>query len=78
MTHQCLADATPLILVDHDKGDLSLPFTDQEAAFFVNVDFVNQVALIALMDEDGRSVIAGCGRYIVVQPKLRFKPKKRR
>ena len=47
---------------------LKRSFTDQEAAFFVNVDFVNQVALIALIDEDGRSVIAGGGRYIVVQP----------
>jgi ribosomal protein S18 acetylase RimI-like enzyme len=34
----------------------------------VNVDFVNHVGLIALIDEDGRSVIAGGGRYIVVQP----------
>ena len=47
---------------------LKRSFTDQEAAFFVNVDFVNHVALIALIDEDGRSVIAGGGRYIVVQP----------
>ena len=43
-------------------------FTDQEAAFFINVDFVNHVALVALIDEEGRSVIAGGGRYIVVQP----------
>jgi hypothetical protein len=43
-------------------------FTDQEAAFFVNVDFVNHVALVALIDEEGRSVIAGGGRYIVLQP----------
>ena len=48
---------------------LKRSFTDQEAAFFVNVDFVNQVALIALIDEDGRSVIAGGGRYIVVRPR---------
>ena len=47
---------------------LKRSFTDQEAAFFVNVDFVNHVALIALIDEDGRSVIAGGGRYIVVLP----------
>ena len=46
---------------------LKRSFTDQEAAFFVNVDFVNHVALVALIDE-GRSVIAGGGRYIVVQP----------
>ena len=46
---------------------LKRSFTDQETAFFVNVDFVNHVALVALVDE-GRSVIAGGGRYIVVQP----------
>ena len=43
-------------------------FTDQEAAFFVNVDFVNHVAIVALIDEGRHSVIAGGGRYIVVQP----------
>ncbi len=43
-------------------------FTDEETAFFVNVDFINQVALVALIDEGGRSEIAGGGRYIVVQP----------
>jgi GNAT superfamily N-acetyltransferase len=47
---------------------LKRSFTDQEAAFFANVDFVNHVALIALINEDGRSMIAGGGRYIVVQP----------
>ena len=47
---------------------LKRSFTDQEAAFFVNVDFVNHVALVALIDEEERSVIAGGGRYIVVQP----------
>ena len=47
---------------------LKRSFTDQEAASFVNVDFVNHVALIAVMNEEGRSVIAGGGRYIVIQP----------
>jgi GNAT superfamily N-acetyltransferase len=47
---------------------LKRSFTDQETAFFVNVDFVNHVALIALINEDRRSVIAGGGRYIVAQP----------
>jgi ribosomal protein S18 acetylase RimI-like enzyme len=47
---------------------LKRSFTDQETAFFVNVDFVNHVALVALIDEEERSVIAGGGRYIVVQP----------
>jgi GNAT superfamily N-acetyltransferase len=40
--------------------------TDQETAFFVNVDFVNHVALVALIDEEGPSMIAGGGRYIVL------------
>jgi len=43
-------------------------FTDQETAFFLNVDFVNHVALVAVVDEGGRLVIAGGGRYIVVRP----------
>jgi GNAT superfamily N-acetyltransferase len=47
---------------------LKRSFTEEETAFFVNVDFVNHVALVALIEEGGRSVIAGGGRYIVVQP----------
>jgi ribosomal protein S18 acetylase RimI-like enzyme len=47
---------------------LKRSITDKEAAFFVNVDFINHVALVALTDEEERSVIAGGGRYIVVQP----------
>ena len=43
-------------------------FTKQEIAFFVNVDFVNHVALVAVADEDGRAVIVGGGRYVVLQP----------
>lgn len=43
-------------------------FTDQEITFYLNVDFVGHVALIALLDEDGQQVIVGGCRYIVVQP----------
>jgi len=43
-------------------------FTEQEIAFFVNVDFINHVALVAMIEEDGRPVIVGGGRYIVGQP----------
>ena len=43
-------------------------FTDQEVDFYVNVDFVGHVALVAVLQEDGRSVIVGGSRYIVVQP----------
>lgn len=43
-------------------------FTDQEIDFYVNVDFVSHVALIALLEEDGQSVIVGGARYVIVQP----------
>jgi len=43
-------------------------FGEQEIAFFLNVDFVDHVALVAVADEGGRPVIAGGGRYVVVQP----------
>ena len=43
-------------------------FTDKETAFFLNVDFVNHVALIAVVEEGSELVIAGGGRYIVVRP----------
>jgi RimJ/RimL family protein N-acetyltransferase len=43
-------------------------FTEEEVAAFVNIDFLNEVALIAMVHESGREVIAGGGRYIVVRP----------
>jgi RimJ/RimL family protein N-acetyltransferase len=43
-------------------------FSEAEIAFFMNIDFVNHVALVAEIDEDGRPAIIGGGRYIVVQP----------
>jgi RimJ/RimL family protein N-acetyltransferase len=43
-------------------------FSDRERKFFLNVDFVGHVALMAWADESGRRVIAGGGRYVVVQP----------
>ncbi len=43
-------------------------FSEQEVAFFLNIDFVNHVALVAVVDEDGRPAIVGGGRYIVLQP----------
>jgi GNAT superfamily N-acetyltransferase len=42
-------------------------FTESEIDFFVNVDFVDHVALVAVVDESGRPVIAGGARYVVVQ-----------
>jgi GNAT superfamily N-acetyltransferase len=43
-------------------------FTEEEIAFFSDVDFINHVALVALVEEEGRPVIVGGGRYIVAQP----------
>src|SRR5262245_51780945 len=43
-------------------------FNAQEIAFFLNVDFVGHVALVAAIEEGGEQVIAGGGRYIVSQP----------
>jgi GNAT superfamily N-acetyltransferase len=43
-------------------------FTEAEVDFFSNVDFINHVALVAVMAEDGREMIVGGARYIVGQP----------
>jgi RimJ/RimL family protein N-acetyltransferase len=43
-------------------------FTERERAFFLNVDFVNHVALVAVIDETGRPAIVGACRYVVVTP----------
>src|SRR5215213_5076196 len=43
-------------------------FTEQEIAFFSAVDFIDHVALVAVVEEGGRPTIVGGGRYIVVQP----------
>lgn len=40
-------------------------FTEKEVEYFVNVDFVTQVALVAEAKENGEPVIVGGGRYIV-------------
>jgi RimJ/RimL family protein N-acetyltransferase len=39
-------------------------FTEKERSFFLNVDFGQHVALVALVDEEGRKVIVGGGRYV--------------
>jgi GNAT superfamily N-acetyltransferase len=44
-------------------------FTDKEVEFFLNVDFTNHVALVAVADEDGARVIVGGGRYVITRPK---------
>jgi ribosomal protein S18 acetylase RimI-like enzyme len=41
-------------------------FSEKEAAYFLNIDFVNHVALVVLNDESGKRAIIGSGRYIVI------------
>jgi RimJ/RimL family protein N-acetyltransferase len=43
-------------------------FSEREIDFFLNVDFVNHVALVAVLNVEGRPLIVGGGRYIVIQP----------
>jgi GNAT superfamily N-acetyltransferase len=43
-------------------------FSDQEIAFFLNIDFEHHVALVAQIDEDEGAAIVGGGRYIMVAP----------
>jgi RimJ/RimL family protein N-acetyltransferase len=43
-------------------------FSEKEKAFFLQVDFVKHVALVAVMeDDDQRPIIGGC-RYVVTEP----------
>ena len=43
-------------------------FSDKERAFFLNVDFVNHVALVAVVKEGDRATIVAGGRYIDERP----------
>jgi len=43
-------------------------FTEEQITYFVNIDFINHVALVAELEEEGRRDIIGGGRYVVVQP----------
>jgi RimJ/RimL family protein N-acetyltransferase len=43
-------------------------FTESEIAFFLNPNFIDHVALVAVVEESGRPVIVGGGRFVVVQP----------
>ena len=43
-------------------------FSEKEAEYFLDIDFVNHVALVAVADENGKQSIVGAGRYVVVQP----------
>ena len=42
-------------------------FSEKETDYFLDIDFVDHVALLAVAN-DGRPTIVGGGRYVVVQP----------
>src|SRR3979409_643239 len=42
-------------------------FSDKERAFFMDIDFKNHVAIVALAEEAGRKVIVGGGRDLVFE-----------
>jgi len=44
------------------------PFLGKGSRAFLDIDFVNHVALVAVADENGKHPIVGAGRYVVVQP----------
>jgi RimJ/RimL family protein N-acetyltransferase len=43
-------------------------FYEKEIDYYVNVDFVSHVALVAAMDDGGAPRLVGGGRYIVATP----------
>ena len=43
-------------------------FSDKERAYFMDVDFKNHVAIVALAEDASRKVNVGSGRYIVFEP----------
>ena len=43
-------------------------FTETEESFYLNVNFVSHVALIALANENGQPIIIAGGRYVVGEP----------
>ena len=43
-------------------------FSEREIEFFLNVDFTNHVALVAVLSESGQQMIVGGARYVVSHP----------
>jgi len=43
-------------------------FSEREKKFFLNVDFIDHVALMAWAEDDGQEIIVAGGRYVVTEP----------
>ena len=42
--------------------------TEKEIAFFLNIDHIDHVALVAVVDEGGEPTIVGDGHYVTIEP----------
>src|SRR5688572_4806404 len=42
-------------------------FGEREVDYYTNVDFINHVALVAVLPDDGHRVIVGGARYVIAQ-----------
>jgi RimJ/RimL family protein N-acetyltransferase len=43
-------------------------FSEKEVEHFLNIDFVNHVALVVVAHENSNQTIVGAGRYVLVEP----------
>ena len=43
-------------------------FSEKETDYFLDIDFVNHVALVVVANDGGEPTIIGGGRYVVIQP----------
>jgi GNAT superfamily N-acetyltransferase len=43
-------------------------FSEKETDYFLDIDFVSHVALVAVANDAGQPTIVGGGRYVVVEP----------
>jgi ribosomal protein S18 acetylase RimI-like enzyme len=43
-------------------------FSDKEVSFFLDIDFVDHVALVAVLEQDSKPVIIGGARFVLVEP----------
>ena len=43
-------------------------FSEKETDYFLDIDFVNHVALVAVANDAGQPTIVGGGRYVVIKP----------
>ncbi len=43
-------------------------FSEKGTDYFLDIDFVNHVALVAVANDAGQPTIVGAARYVVVQP----------